>query len=220
MSVFSKEDVLEVFRFRSAIRHYDAARKVSDEDFDFILECGRLSPSSVGSEPWLFLVVKDAALRQALKPVSWGMATQVDDASHLLVILARKDARYDSDFLAQSMRRRGLNDEQMAKAVMRYRDFQEKDMGILNGDRALFDWCCKQCYIALGNMMTAAAMIGVDSCPIEGFDYGAVNGILAGSGAFNPDEYGVAVMATFGYRAKPPRPKVRRAFEDVVRRIG
>ena len=112
--------------FRCATRYYDPARKISQEDFDYILELGRLSPSSVGSEPWQFLVIQNPELRQALKPVSWGMATQLDDASHVVVILANKKARYDSDDFRQNLLRRGLNEEQLQQAVAKYETFQKK----------------------------------------------------------------------------------------------
>lgn len=215
----SKQEVLNAFAFRSAMRHYDADKKVSEEDLDYILECARLSPSSVGSEPWQFLVIRNPGLRAALKPVSWGMERSLDAASHLVVILAKKNARYDSAFFSDTLRKRGLTEEQLAKTVAIYKKFQEDDIKILESERALFDWAGKQTYIALANMMTAAALAGIDSCPVEGFDYEAVNRILAQAGAFDPQEYGVSVMVTFGYRAKEPRPKVRKECGEIIKRI-
>ena len=179
MSQISKQQVLDAFHFRSATRYYDPSKKISEEDFAYILELARLSPSSVGSEPWQFVIVQNPELRQKLKPVSWGMATQVEDASHLVVILAKKNARYDSDFFRSSLEKRGLNQEQIEKALARYKEFQTHDINVLENDRTLFDWCSKQTYIALANMMTGAALIGIDSCPIEGFNYAEVNRILS-----------------------------------------
>lgn len=66
-------------------------------------------------------------------------------------------------------------------------------------------------------MLTGAAAIGVDSCPIEGFDYRAVNQLLANEGLFDPNEWGVSVMATFGYRAKEIKPKARKTIEQIVK---
>ncbi|MDK4531299.1 nitroreductase family protein, partial [Kingella kingae] len=96
MIQLTPEQLLEVFRRRAATRAYDPNRTISDADFAAILECARLSPSSVGSEPWQFLVIQNSDLRAKLKPVSWGMATQVDDASHLVVIAAKTNARFDT----------------------------------------------------------------------------------------------------------------------------
>ncbi|TDQ57176.1 nitroreductase [Mesocricetibacter intestinalis] len=212
----SKQQVLEAFKHRSATRAYDPDKKVSAEDFAYILELARLSPSSVGSEPWKFVVIQNQELRRKLKPVSWGMATQVEDASHLVVILAKKNARYDSEFFRTALEKRGLNEEQMEKAIAKYQSFQTNDMKVLESERSLFDWCSKQTYIALANMMTGAALIGIDSCPIEGFDYEQVNLILADAGVFDPKEYGVSVMVTFGYRAKPIKSKYRKPLEEIV----
>ena len=197
----TKQQVLDAFHFRCATRYYDPERKISKEDFDYILELGRLSPSSVGSEPWQFLVVQNPELRQALKPVSWGMATQLDDASHVVVILANKHMRYDSEDFRANLARRGLTEEQMQANMATYQRFQTEHINVLENDRTLFDWASKQTYIALANMMTGAALIGIDSCPIEGFNYAEVNRILAQTGAYDAEKYAVSVAVTFGYRA-------------------
>ncbi|MCP1660712.1 NAD(P)H-dependent oxidoreductase [Neisseria perflava] len=218
MSAIRKEDVLAAFRHRAATRAYDSSKKISDEDFAYILELARLSPSSVGSEPWRFLVVQNMDLRCKLKPVSWGMATQVEDCSHLVVLLAKKNATWDSAFLRAGLEKRNLTDEQMAKTLAVYKKFQEYDIAI-DSPRALFDWAGKQTYIALANMLSGAALIGIDSCPIEGFEYAEVNRILAEAGAFDPEEWGVSVMATFGYRAKEIKPKSRKPLDEIVQWI-
>ena len=209
----TKQQVLDAFHFRCATRYYDPERKISKEDFDYILELGRLSPSSVGSEPWQFLVVQNPELRQALKPVSWGMATQLDDASHVVVILANKHMRYDSEDFRANLARRGLTEEQMQANMATYQRFQTEHINVLENDRTLFDWASKQTYIALANMMTGAALIGIDSCPIEGFNYAEVNRILAQTGAYDAEKYAVSV---FGYRAKDIRPKSRKPLNEIV----
>ena len=212
----TKQQVLDAFHFRCATRYYDPERKISQEDFDYILELGRLSPSSVGSEPWQFLVVQNPELRQALKPVSWGMATQLDDASHVVVILANKHMRYDSEDFRANLARRGLTEEQMQANMATYQRFQTEHINVLENDRTLFDWASKQTYIALANMMTGAALIGIDSCPIEGFNYAEVNRILAQTGAYDAEKYAVSVAVTFGYRAKDIRPKYRKPLNEIV----
>lgn len=212
----TKQQVLDAFHFRCATRYYDPERKISKEDFDYILELGRLSPSSVGSEPWQFLVVQNPELRQALKPVGWGMATQLDDASHVVVILANKHMRYDSEDFRANLARRGLTEEQMQANMATYQRFQTEHINVLENDRTLFDWASKQTYIALANMMTGAALIGIDSCPIEGFNYAEVNRILAQTGAYDAEKYAVSVAVTFGYRAKDIRPKSSKPLNEIV----
>lgn len=216
MTFFNKDDVLKAFQYRASTRSYDSSRTISDDDFRYILELGRLSPSSVGSEPWQFLVLQNPELRQKLKPYCWGIPT-METSSHIVAVLAKKNARYDSAYFAEVMNRRGLEGEAREKAMAVYKKFQAQDIAILDNERSLFDWACKQTYIALANMMTGAALIGVDSCPIEGFDYREVNRILAEGGLFDPAEWGVSVMVTFGYRDKDIRPKSRKDFDEVVK---
>ena len=215
--ILTRQQALDIFRRRVSTRHYDPARKISAEDFAAILDFGRLSPSSVGSEPWKFLVIQNQGLREKIKPVAWGMQSSITEASHLVILLAKKHARYDSPFFSELMNRRGFTPEQRAAALERYRSFQIHDIAIADDERALFDWASKQSYIALANMLTGAAMLGIDSCPIEGMDYAAVEHILAQAGLLDPAEYGVSVAATFGYRARDIQPKPRRdAAETVV----
>ena len=215
--ILTRQQALDIFRRRVSTRYYDPARKISAEDFAAILDFGRLSPSSVGSEPWKFLVIQNQELREKIKPVAWGMQATIAEASHLVILLAKKHARYDSPFFSELMDRRGFTPEQRAAALERYRSFQTHDIAIADDERALFDWASKQSYIALANMLTGAAMLGIDSCPIEGMDYAAVEHILAQAGLLDPAEYGVSVAATFGYRARDIQPKPRRdAAETVV----
>lgn len=214
----SKQQVLDAFQFRCAMRKFDPSKKISESDFTYLLELARLSPSSVGSEPWQFLVLQNPTLRQALQPYCWGGQKQLQDASHFVVILARTNARYDSADFYETIKKRGFNEEQIAKTLAVYQNFQQHDIKILDNERALFDWASKQTYIALANMMTGAALIGIDSCPIEGFDYDKVNQILADAGLFDPAEFRVSVMAAFGYRAADPsRAKTRKALDEIVR---
>ncbi|MFA9489071.1 MULTISPECIES: NAD(P)H-dependent oxidoreductase [unclassified Mannheimia] len=216
MNFFNKEDVLNAFHYRASTRSYDGSKKIPADDFNYILELGRLSPSSVGSEPWQFIVLQNPELRQAIKPYCWGIPT-METSSHIVVILAKKNARYDTEFMIESMRRRQVTEEQLPAVIEKYRTFQESDSKVLESERSLFDWCSKQTYLALANMMTGAALIGVDSCPIEGFDYDKVNEILSEAGLFDPAEWGISVMCTFGYRNKEIRKKLRKSFDEVVK---
>jgi nitroreductase len=110
-----------------------------------------------------------------------------------------------------------MNDETIAKRTAVLKKFQEADFSLLDDERVLFEWGCRQAYIALGNMMSAAAMIGIDSCPIEGFEKAPTERILADAGILDPDRFGLAVMVAFGYRKNPQTPKTRRDMAEVVR---
>jgi nitroreductase len=214
-----KQEILEAFHFRHATKTFDPDRKIPEEDFNFILEAARLSPSSVGFEPWKFVVVQNKELREKLRKVSWGAQGQLHTASHFVLVLARtiKDTKYDSEYVKNQMLNvKQIPEDILAQMLVRYKTFQEDDLHLLDNERAIFDWACKQTYIALGNMMTAAALIGIDSCPIEGFDFDNVNRLLEEEGLLEDGHLALSVMAAFGYRANEPRPKTRKAIKDIV----
>lgn len=214
-----KKQILAAYNFRHACKEFDPDKKISDEDFNFILETARLSPSSFGFEPWKFLVVNDPDLRVKIKAMSWGAQGKLPAASHFVIILARtiKDMKYDSDYIKYIMKEVHHIPEDAAEMRMKsYENFLKNDFKLLESNRAIFDWACKQTYIALGNMMTAAAQIGIDSCPIEGFDREKLEGILEGDGVLDRNEFGVSCMAAFGYRIKDPRPKTRQPLDKIV----
>jgi nitroreductase len=217
-----KQEIINAFQFRHATKKFDPTKNISNEDFQFILEAGRLSPSSVGWEPWKFLVVQNKQLREKLKQVSWGAQGQLPTASHFLIILARRGLRYDSDYVKHLNKKvKKLPDDVIATITPRYKEFQESDLHLFECDRTLFDWASKQTYIALGNMMTAAALIGIDSCPIEGFNYDKVHNILEEEGLLENGKFDISVMVAFGYRAaEPKRPKSRQNIEDIVQWIN
>ncbi|MBP3952211.1 NAD(P)H-dependent oxidoreductase [Bacillus suaedae] len=218
-----KQRILEAFQFRHATKEFDPSKKISDDDFEFILETARLSPSSIGIEPWQFVVVQNKELREKLKDVTWGAQKQLPTASHFVILLARtiKDVKYDSDYIANHIREIKKYPEEIAEKIPGiYKNFQESDLHLLESERAIFDWSSKQTYIALANMMTAAAQIGIDSCPVEGFDMDAVHQILAEEELLEDGHLDISVMVAFGYRAKEPRPKTRKPKEQLVKWIN
>ena len=216
--MISRQAILDAFNFRHACKSFDPQRTISEADFRFILETGRLSPSSFGYEPWRFLVIQDRALRDKLMTVAWGARGQFPTASHVVAILVRQDdMRPGSEYTEGIMREvKHLPEEAIARRNAVYRTFHESDFQ-LNEPRALFDWSCRQAYIALANMMTAAAMIGIDSCPIEGFSQAGADQILADAGLLEDGHFGLAVMVAFGYRINPPAAKTRQSLEQVTR---
>jgi nitroreductase len=216
--MISKQAILDAFNFRHACKAFDPARRIPDEDFRFILETGRLSPSSFGYEPWQFVVIQDMALREKLLAPTWGAKGQFPSASHVIAILARKeDMRPGSDYTERFMREvQHLPEEAIVRRTTFYRQFHESDFKLQN-PRALFDWSCRQAYIALANMMTAAAMIGIDSCPIEGFSQAGAEAVLGEAGLLEGGRFGLAVMVAFGYRVNPQPAKKRRPLEEVVK---
>lgn len=215
-----KQEILDAFHFRHATKEFDPDKKIPDDDFQFILKTGHLSPSSFGFEPWRFLVVQSPELREKIKNASWGAHSKLPEASHFVIILARtrKDTQYDSDYLQNQLKNVSqIPEEYAAKLIERVKEFQKEDFNLLDGDRPLYDWASKQTYIAAANMMTAAAQIEIDSCPIEGFNIEEMNQLLEKEGLLEDGHFSISLMVAFGYRVQDPRPKTRRPFDDVVK---
>lgn len=213
-----KEEILAAYQFRHACKEFDPTKQISDDDFRFILETGRLSPSSLGLEPWHFLVIQKPELRERLKERAWGATLKLETASHFVVCLSMKAPliRFDAPYVEDFMRRvQKLPEEGIKARIGFFETFQKEDFQ-LTSDRALFDWAGKQSYIALGNMMTAAALIGIDSCPIEGFHSATSEAILAEELGIDFSQYGIAYMVAFGYRKSDPGEKTRRPMEELV----
>lgn len=214
-----KDRILKALNFRHACKEFDENKKISEEDFNFILETARLSPSSFGFEPWKFLIIENQELKEKIGSVSWGAQRQLPGASHFVVILARKkkDMIYGSEYVSYMLEDvHHLPDDARTMRGNRYENFQKNDQKLLESDKALFDWACKQTYIAMANMLTAAAGIGIDSCPIEGFDRDKLEHVLIESGVLDIEKFGVSVMVAFGYRKSEPRPKTRQRMDDIV----
>ncbi|MFC4096759.1 NAD(P)H-dependent oxidoreductase [Euzebyella saccharophila] len=215
----AKEDILQAFNFRHATKEFDATKKISDADFEFILDTAHLSPSSFGFEPWHFVVVQDKELRESLKPFAWGAPLKLDTASHFVLGLAMKApmVKHDAEYIDDMMHKVKQFPADVVEMYSKfYREFQERDFN-LDTDKKLFDWSTKQTYIALANMMTSAALVGIDSCPIEGFHQTDIEPLLKDKFGIDTDKYGLAFMAAFGYRkADPEFPKVRREKTDII----
>lgn len=218
-NMIKKQEILDAFNFRHAVKEYDENKKISDEDFQFILETGRLSPSSYGLEPWKFLVVQSSELRKKLMKVASGAEHKLKGASHFVIILARTDMRYDSPYVSNHMSSvQQIPDETKEMILKGLQEFQETKWKFFENDRALFDWSSKQTYIALANMMTAAALIGIDSTPIEGFHYDNVHALLESEHLLENGLYKPSVMVAFGYRKEEPqRAKTRKNLSEIVR---
>jgi nitroreductase len=215
-----KNEILEAVKYRRAIKVFEKDKIISKEDFDFILEVGRLSPSSFGWEPWQFLVVQNQDIRGKLSEFSWGAEKQLASASHFVVLLARKadDMRPGSEYLSYiSKEVDNLPAEIEEMKIGFFKNFQENEFD-LTDDRKLFDWASKQVYIPMANMMTAAAQINIDSCPIEGFDRLKAEELLKKEGIVDTDHFGVAAMVAFGYRSEnSPYPNTRQTIDKVVK---
>jgi nitroreductase len=216
MSTTSTETLLGALNWRYATKKFDPARKIPAETWTALEEALILSPSSFGLQPWHFLVVQNADLRQKLSAVSWGQ-TQPIDCSHYVVFAARKDlTAADVDrFIDRIVEVRGGSPGQLKG----YRDIM---VGFADQNRAagrLDSWMARQVYIALGQFMAAAALLGVDTCPMEGLEPAKYDEIL-GLGA-----KGLTTLCACaaGYRAAFDKyattPKVRFKASELISHV-
>lgn len=215
----SKQQIIEAFHYRHACKQYDPTKKISQEDMQFILETARLSPSSFGFEPWRFLVIENSAIRQLIQDNAWGAKDKVMDCSHFVVILVRQPQTLlaDGEYVQHIMRDiHEIPEDARELRTEFFRRFSEKDFALTKDPVAFYHWACRQSYIALANMMTSAAMIGIDSTAIEGFPLEKLDQCFIEQGLYDGNSFRLSVMVAFGYRAKDPRPKTRQLFEDVV----
>lgn len=203
---------MKAMQFRHACKLFDETKKISDEDMITILETGRLSPSSFGIEPWKFLVITDQTLKEKIKPVCWDQA-QITSCSHLVIILAAiDDARVESGVVRKRFERWGMPDETLEF----YLNLYANHLGhTLSSDENILAWTARQTYIAAANMMTGAAYLGIDSCPMEGFEKEKVEEVLG----LDTTKYQLSLVLSFGYRANDQQPKTRLALDEVVEYI-
>ncbi len=199
-----REELVRALHFRHACKLFDEKRLLPRADLDYILEAGRLSPSSLGLEPWRFLVIDNRELRRRLRPACWNQS-QITTASTVIVILAlTSELRSETDYVRKMLRRLVASKSQMEEAIQIYRD-------IARGD--LVAWSVAQCHVAVAQMMIAAAVIGVDSCPMGGFEPEAVADVLQ----IDRSNVEIALLLALGYRAQPQPLKHRLPLSNLVR---
>ena len=205
-------DFTEAMDFRHACKAFDESKTISDEQMHYILEAGRKSPSSFGMEGWKFLVITNEALKAKLRPACWDQV-QITSSSHLVIVLAAiENVKVESGEVKKRFARREMPKESLDMYMDIYAKHLEQT---LSSDENIYHWTAKQSYIALGNMMTAAAFIGIDSCPIEGFDKDKVEELLS----LDTSKWQVSVLVPFGYRINEQSSHQRLDFDDVVEYI-
>ncbi len=216
MTPITRSALLSSLQWRYATKIFDATKTIPEETWQALEEALVLTPSSYGLQPWRFIIVTDQELKQKLRAHSWNQA-QVSDCSHYVVFatLSKMSEAEIDKFIAHTAKVRGVSPDTMAG----YRGMMIKD--IVHGPRgqSSHEWSARQAYIALGNFMTAAALLRVDTCPMEGFAPAEYDKILG----LTPRGFTAAVCCAAGYRSESDKyaalPKVRFDLEHVVERI-
>jgi len=214
MNSIGHADVLRQLNWRYAVKKFDTSRTISNEDWNTLEQSLVLTPSSFGLQPWKFVVITDPAIKAKLPAISWGQK-QVVEASHIVVFAIRKNLS-ESDierFVERTAEVRGSAIESLA-------GFKKMLVGtLLKGSIDLNHWASLQVYIALGQFMTTAAVLGIDTCPMEGIDPAKYDELLG----LNDIGFATSVACVAGYRAADDKyaflPKVRFRSDDVIMKL-
>jgi nitroreductase len=209
--VASPQMVLQQLKWRYATKQFDPSKQIPDEIWQALEQSLVLAPSSFGMQPWKFFVVRNPDLRQQLLAHSWKQ-TQVVDAAVLVVLAIKKDMN-DSDVDRYMQRTATVQGAPLESLE----GFSKVIKGFLSNPSMDRDgWATRQVYIALGQLMTTAAMLGVDACPMEGIvpaKYDEVLGLAA-------QGYATVLACPVGYRSADDKyaakPKVRFETAEIV----
>jgi nitroreductase len=212
----TEQQLLETLSWRYATKQFDPTRKIPDATWEVLRKAASLSPSSYGLEPYRLVDVRDPAKRAALRAVAWNQP-QVTDASHFVVFAIESkfgESQVDA-FIQRSAAQRGVPADSLAA----YRGMMMGDL--VEGPRAakIRTWESNQAYIVLGNLMAAAAQLGIDSCPMEGLDPDKFDEILG------LKEKGLETVCALplGYRLDSDKyaslPKVRKQLGELFLEI-
>lgn len=208
-------DIVGKLRWRYATKKFDSQKKISDELWQQLEEALVLTPSSYGLSPWKFVVVTDQKVKEELANASF-QQPQPRDCSHLVVISRRSkiDKTYVGNYVQLIADTRQVPVDSLDAYSGMMTGFIER-----SSQSELEEWMAKQCYIALGNLMTTAALLHVDACPMEGFNKSAYDKIIGLA------DHGLnsVVLCALGYRDQEDKyanqKKVRHAASDVVLHI-
>jgi nitroreductase len=215
-TALAPQQLVDALNWRYATKKFDPARRIADDVWHALEQSLVLTASSIGLQPWKFFVVTDPAVKARLQAASYRQA-QVVDCSHFVVLAVRRDldAAHVDRHIARMAEVRGITVESLAK-------FRAMTTGNLDRARAegrLDTWQEHQIYIALGQFMASAAILAVDTCPMEGIEGAKYDEILGLAGT----DYATVVACAAGYRAADDKyaaiPKVRFRTDDVVVRV-
>ncbi len=203
--------ILENRTWRYATKKFDPSKTVSDKDLELLLEATRLSSSSYGLQPYHVFIITDKKIKEKLKPASWGQS-QITDASHIIVFANKTDFGPElmDEYLLNVSETRSIPSE----GLKGYGDFMKAQLlDLPPGSKAI--WTEKQAYIALSNLMQAAAELKIDTCPMEGFEADKYDAILG----LTEKGLSASVVLPIGYRSEEDETqhyiKVRKSKEEL-----
>jgi nitroreductase len=202
---------LENQNWRYATKKFDITKKISKADLDFLKEAVKLSASSYGLQLYKVIIVENTELRAKLQPAAWGQS-QIVDASHLIVFA--NYTKVEDEHIDEYLENISEIREMPLEALSGYGDFMKGSLKSKTSEE-LNIWAQKQTYLALGNLLNAAAELKIDTTPMEGFVPAQFNEILG----LEKLNLNAAVVATIGYRSEEDATqfykKVRKSDENL-----
>lgn len=202
----SKQLITKAYHFRHACKLFDTKKKINSRDFEFILETARLTPTSFGMEGVRLMVITNQELKEKIKPLCWNQ-NQIDSCSHLVIYKTRTtDLQPNSEWVKEKFAQRGLPQEAQEKYMQVYANFHNslkcKD---------IYEWGTRQAYSMFSSMITSAAILEIDSCPIEGFEKENLEKLLE----IDTTQEEISLICTFGYRVNPQPQKFRLSLDEM-----
>jgi nitroreductase len=189
------EFLFEQLNWRYAVKKFDSTRRLSERQVQDLAEVLRLAPTSYGLQPFKFFIVTNQSVKEKLKPHAWNQP-QITDSSHLVVIAAKQDLTQDdvNHYFERIVDVRKMPREQLADFENTVKEFAKN----LSSSGNAHNWAARQCYIALGFLLEAAALLKIDACPMEGFVPSGFDEVLK----LNEQGYGAVVLCALGFRAE------------------
>ena len=187
-------NTVENLKWRYATKKFNSSKTISNEDFETLKKAIQLTASSYGLQPYKILNIEDKEIRKKLREVSWNQP-QIEDASHMIVLANITDFGDElvDDYFENVIETRNVTKED----VEDYSNTIKSTIGQLSQEQKA-QWTAKQAYIVVGNLLSAAAQLRIDACPMEGFQNEEYNKILD----LNSKNLNAAVVVTLGYRSE------------------
>lgn len=205
---------LEALKRRYSVKIFDKEKTVAPDIIKNILEAAKLSASSQGLQPYTFIIVESETMKEALIPAFYN-PSQISTCSHLIVVVSK---RIDEEYIARYFQHISVTRDVPLDHLVPFKRSITSHIEKLQDDEVT-DWADKQAYIALANLMFAAALEHVDTCPMEGFNEAVISQILE----LDPGTEKVAVTLALGYRSPEDEfqkfKKVRKPSEQLFKFI-
>ena len=210
-----RNEVLDILNFRHACKEFDPNKKINSEDLKVIIEGARLAPSSVGIEPWHFIVVENDEFKNELSTTYFGNPKHISNCSAFVILLTRKadEIKADSAYIEHLLKDlKELNGD----SYNNLKGFIKSVNDRFENDAEIQAYANEQTYIALSSMMLSAAMLKIDSCAIGGINKDAVTKLLVDRNLLDTNKFEVTLGCALGYRVNEATPKKRQPLNEVA----